>query len=232
MQVDASVVAFATALVAALSACTAYNPQLSATPFYCGSSEPRCPDGYTCQAPGDGSAVCSTVDAMPSAQCAMTGHGVLAAWDLTGQPGTQTSSAASMTLPGVTTLPLARSPALMSSPGQNSISASNWPSAAQPDRGSYFTLSISAPAGCTLSLSAIALDVSSSGTGPASAALATSQDGFAHDVPVSTSAPGDVPLAVSGAPGMIELRIFGYAASGSAGTMRVQNQVSITGEVQ
>ena len=33
-------------LAAALAACNPYNPDLGATPFRCGTSEPRCPDGY------------------------------------------------------------------------------------------------------------------------------------------------------------------------------------------
>jgi hypothetical protein len=45
-----------------LSACNAYSPDLGGTPFLCGTSEPRCPDGYVavdvsvirceCQKPG------------------------------------------------------------------------------------------------------------------------------------------------------------------------------------
>lgn len=37
-------------LIAATAAisCTPYNPDLGLEPFLCGSSEPRCPDGYSC----------------------------------------------------------------------------------------------------------------------------------------------------------------------------------------
>lgn len=39
-------------------ACSPYDPDLGAAPFLCGDSEPRCPDGYTCQMQGSGSEVC------------------------------------------------------------------------------------------------------------------------------------------------------------------------------
>jgi hypothetical protein len=34
--------------IAALAACNPYNPDLGPTPFTCGASEPRCPEGYSC----------------------------------------------------------------------------------------------------------------------------------------------------------------------------------------
>jgi hypothetical protein len=38
-------------------ACSPYDPDLGAAPFLCGDSEPRCPEGYTCQS-GSGGDVC------------------------------------------------------------------------------------------------------------------------------------------------------------------------------
>jgi hypothetical protein len=46
-------------LIAALGACSVYNPNLGATPFLCGDSDPKCPDGYTCGADSTGKMVCS-----------------------------------------------------------------------------------------------------------------------------------------------------------------------------
>ncbi|HEV7557089.1 MAG TPA: hypothetical protein VGO00_16595 [Kofleriaceae bacterium] len=46
-------------LIALVSACSVYNPNLGATPFLCGDSEPRCPDGYSCSADTTGKMVCS-----------------------------------------------------------------------------------------------------------------------------------------------------------------------------
>jgi hypothetical protein len=128
---------------------------------------------------------------------------------------------------GVTTLPLTRSSAVMASAGADSINATNWPTTPQRDQNSYFTLSLTAPVGCKLALSSISLDLLSSSTGPVTAGLATSQDGFTHETPLSTSAPAMVSLSATGQ--TIELRIFGYAAFASSGTMRVQHQLSIMG---
>ncbi len=38
--------------LASLAACDAYDEDLGATPFFCGPTEPRCPDGYACQVDG------------------------------------------------------------------------------------------------------------------------------------------------------------------------------------
>ena len=219
--------------IAALGACTSYDPQLGPTPFFCGDTDPKCPDGYTCQQNSNGSGVCTKSGPTgPGGHCTMGGGGELASWDLTGQPGTQTSSPAGMTLGGVTAQPLSRSAALMPSPGTNCISASNWPTGSQADPSSYYTLSLAVPSGCMLSLSSIQLDMMSSSTGPTSAVLSTSEDGFTQQVPVSTTAPGQVSLSVTATSGMIEIRISGFAALASTGTMRIQNQLVVMGSVQ
>ena len=43
---------------AALAACNPYDPDLGNAPFECGSSEPRCPEGYTCHEYSDMNQVC------------------------------------------------------------------------------------------------------------------------------------------------------------------------------
>ena len=227
-------VVHAVPVLAALGACTPYDPQLGNTPFYCGSADPKCPDGYTCEMSGGGSGVCTKTGGSGSGggHCTMGGGGELAVWDLTGQPGTQTSTPAASTLPGVMAQPIARSIGLMPSPASDSISSYNWPTGSQPDPQSYYTVSISAPSGCSISLSSIAIDIKSSSTGPTSAVLETSEDGFSQTVPVSTTSPGQVSLSVTATSGMLELRVFGYAAAATTGTMRVENQLTIMGTVE
>jgi hypothetical protein len=62
--------------VAALSACSSYNPDLGGAPFLCATDEPRCPEGYACQDDGSSRMVCFSesggiVDAAPVGfQCA------------------------------------------------------------------------------------------------------------------------------------------------------------------
>jgi hypothetical protein len=44
--------------IAAANACTSYSPDLGAAPFLCGTSDPKCPDGYSCVDDGAGKQVC------------------------------------------------------------------------------------------------------------------------------------------------------------------------------
>src|SRR5688500_3064475 len=61
---------------AALAACTSYSPDLGGAPFLCATTEPRCPEGYSCQDDGTNRMVCFSnaggiVDAAPVGfQCA------------------------------------------------------------------------------------------------------------------------------------------------------------------
>lgn len=220
----------------ALGACTGYDPQLGSTPFYCGSADPRCPDGYTCEMSGTGSGVCaqstSGSGTHPGGHCTMGGGGQIALWDLSGSPGDQASNPAAMTLAGVAAQPLTRSATLMATAGTSSINSSNWPTSGQADPASYYTLSLAAPSGCSLQLSGIMVDVKSSSSGPTSGSLATSEDGFSQQLPVSTTTPANVSISVTAMSGMLELRIYGFAAQASTGTMRIENQLVIMGTVQ
>lgn len=47
-------------LVLAVAACSPYDPDFGSTPFLCGQTEPRCPDGYFCIQEADtGRQICS-----------------------------------------------------------------------------------------------------------------------------------------------------------------------------
>jgi hypothetical protein len=48
MRVCLPAIATGAALAAAVGACSPYAPKLSNEPFLCGSSAPKCPDGYSC----------------------------------------------------------------------------------------------------------------------------------------------------------------------------------------
>ena len=168
------------------------------------------------------------VDA-PSNNCAFSG--VLASYSFAAQAGSQATTPAATTAPGLTAGGIARSASVAVASGAGSMNASTWPMTAQLDPAAYYTLAIMPPAGCTLAVTALAIDAKSSGTGPASAAVATSADGFVQTSPVSTAVPSTPTVSVTGAT-TLEIRVYGFAATTSSGTMRLQNQLSITGSMQ
>jgi hypothetical protein len=56
--------------LAALAACTPYDPSLPDAPFLCATDEPRCPDGFVCvtdPGPGNTKEVCRRPDEIPPA---------------------------------------------------------------------------------------------------------------------------------------------------------------------
>ena len=161
--------------------------------------------------------------------CAMQFTGVLATWDFTGQPGDQASTPVSATAPGGVAGDITRAPGLVAMTGAGSINSNSWPTAATLDPSAYYTISLTPPSGCTLSLTAASIDAKASGTGPKSCAVATSDDNFMQTATCSTSTPSVPVLSVSGANGAVEVRIYGYAATGSAGTLRVENTLSLSG---
>ncbi len=217
------------------ASCTPYDPSLPTAPFFCGMTDPKCPDGYMCVANPGGKSVCTTgslpgmIDAgVPPGGCtAFTG--ALATWNLASEAGSQVSSAAASTATGVTAGSLTRAPGLTAAAGTGSINASGWPTSSAIDPTKYFTLSVTPPSGCKLAITSLSVDAKSSGTGPASGAVATSADSFAASSPMMTSTPDTVSLTVANASGMIELRIYGFAATAGTGTMRVQNDLIVNG---
>jgi len=67
-------------VLTAAAACSPFNPELGETPYLCGTEDPVCPEGYTCQDTGSGRMVylgeggMITVDAaVPGFQCADDG---------------------------------------------------------------------------------------------------------------------------------------------------------------
>ena len=221
--------------------CSPYDPNLSGTPFLCGSADMACPDGYACVVTG-GRSVCTSEagsaggdagsgSGSGSGTCTMPFSGVLATWTFVGQPGTQTATNAATTATGVTASAITRAPALAAAAGLDSISAGGWPQSGALDSQSYFTASVTAPTGCHIVITQIDVDAKASNTGPAMAAVGTSADAFAATVPVSTTTPSS-PALTATATGQLEVRFFGFAATATGGTLRIQNMLGFTGRVQ
>jgi hypothetical protein len=75
------------------------------------------------------------------------------------------------------------------------------------------------------------IDAKASGTGPASGAIATSADTYATNKTVSTAAPGSIAITTMSS-SMIELRVYGWAATATGGTLRLQNTLVVDGELR
>ncbi len=169
--------------------------------------------------------------------CPTPSTGTLLTFDFTGEKGNQISTAAASSAAGITAGAISRSQSLVAASANNSLSSDHWAlvtdaSMQSPDPGKYLTFTINADPKCLLDLSSIAIDTQSSNTGPASASVATSADKFVGMSAVPVNKSSSIALAVTGANGLVEVRIYGYAATGSTGTMRVQNKLTVSGTLR
>jgi hypothetical protein len=197
-----------------------------------GRSDEPLVDGSVADAPMTTGSEMRPSDATPSGTCAQAFTGTLATWTFAGAAGTQASTPVATMANGITAGPVTRAAALTAVAGANSINSSNWPVAATRDLTKYYAFTVSPPAGCTLSISGITVDARSSGTGPVSAQISTSTDSYAATTSASTTAAGLVAMAVMDAPAMVEVRVYGYAASATGGTMRLQTTLSVDGQLK
>ena len=213
---------------------TAPAPKLDAgkgtsTPTLPGGDDPLPPDEDAGTATDSSTPIVDAgKDSAPTSACAFTGE--LVAYDLTMVVGTS-DLAATSTGGKVSTTSLSRAGVTAVSSSQ-AMNASDW-SLGAADPAKRYVFSVTPPAGCSIKLTSLSVDLKASGTGPTSAAVATSLDGFASmKTTTVTTAGGAATVSLSGtASSTIEIRVLGYDASSSAGTMRIQNTLSLTGQV-
>ena len=112
------------------------------------------------------------------------------------------------------------------------MNASDWPTGGADDT-KHYVFTVTPPAGCSIKLTSLSIDLKASASGPSSAAVATSVDGFASMKPATvTTAGGASTVTLSGtSSSAIEIHVLGYNASSSAGTMRIETTLSLTGQV-
>lgn len=216
-------------LVVMLAGCaTATSPQNNAnTDAHVTDTMPGT-DGHATDAALHDSTVLPDV---PAGSCATPTSGVLASWNLAAAIGSQVSTPSSSAATGITAGPISRASGLTAAAGAGSINSSNWPISATLDATKYYTVTLTPPSGCLLDLTAMAIDGKASASGPNTAKVATSADSFAATSGVAVTTPSTPALAVAGATGMIELRIYGYGATATSGTFRVQNTLTISGSL-
>lgn len=168
----------------------------------------------------------STTKDSGNSNCAFSG--TLATFDLTGEPGNQTSTAVKSTAKGVTAGALTRASTITATSGVNSINGSNWATSSSADATRYYTFSLTPPSGCSLAIDTLTISTHASGTGPTNAALATSDDAFAAKTTFTVGSAKPA-VAVSGASGAVEVRVYGYGATSAGGTFRIDGTLTITG---
>ena len=157
--------------------------------------------------------------------------GTLVTYDFTGQPGNQTSTSATSSMAGITATAIDRASTVTAVSGANSINGSNWSTGAL-DTTRYFSFTLTPPASCTLDITSIAIDTKTSSSGPSSASVATSADAFASHATFSLNTSANATLSVSGSTKAVEIRVYGYNASGTSGTARIQNTLTATGALK
>lgn len=173
-------------------------------------------------APGDSSSTCP--------QHGFTG--ALVTFDLTGQTGSEASVAATSSATGITGGALTRATALAAVSGADSINSSGWSTAAMADKTLYYAFSVTPSAGCTVNLASLAIQTAASGTGPAHFDVGTSVDNYtALSTAYAGTSTDTVTLSASAA-GAITIHVFGYGATGSTGTMRIESTMTLMGSIE
>lgn len=160
--------------------------------------------------------------------CSFTG--VLAKYDLSGLSGSAAKADVTTVNGGITATSIVRNNVAAAS-ASGALNASGWPTAAALDPAKYFSLTLTAPAGCAFKTSTVVVDLKASGSGPANGSVATSGDAFASTTGASTAgAAVTLPIVVDTAAGQtLEVRIYGYGATAASGTLRVDNALTING---
>jgi len=181
---------------------------------------------------GDGGNSGPQDSATASGSCASPFTGVLATWDFSGAAGNQDSTPSSSTATGVSAGDVARSSSLTPTAGTDSINSSNWTTGGSADTTRFYTFGLQPPSGCSMSLKSLAIDTKASSTGPGAAAVATSDDNFTQMSTFDPSSSATSTLSVDASTSMVELRVYGYSASGAAGTLRIQNTLTVSGSLQ
>jgi hypothetical protein len=173
------------------------------------------------------------IDAPPgdaASTCVAHGFaGALAVFDFTGATGTEPTLSATSSA-GLTTSVIKRSTALTATAGADSMNSTGWGLTSTADKTAYLTFTVTPATGCALGFVSLAVDVKSSTTGPSKGAVGTSADSFTSLGTFAGDGTATVSIStVTEATGAVEVRIYGYGATSSAGTMRVQNKLTLYG---
>ena len=165
--------------------------------------------------------------------------GTLGNFATTGLSGVSVSIAASNVAPNATFSNLTRGSGLTATSVTNAFNSSGWTTAASPDANDYYEFTITPHTAHQFSASELRIGLQRSSTGPPNVVLRTSLDAFTSNIgPIIT--PPIAPVAVAtfvfdltGVAGLqnsstpVTLRLYGYGASSSAGTLRIERVTTV-----
>jgi hypothetical protein len=166
--------------------------------------------------------------------CAAHGFsGTLVTYAFAGELGSEGSVAAASSSPGVAGGALSRSSGITPQSGADSINSYGWAQTSSADGTKNYTLTLTPASGCTVTVSSLSIATSASMTGPAKADVATSADGFSpHQAAFTPGGTATPSLAGVSGSGPIELRIYGFAATSTTGTLRISGTFTVSGSIQ
>ncbi|MCK6692177.1 MAG: hypothetical protein L6Q97_08760, partial [Thermoanaerobaculia bacterium] len=165
------------------------------------------------------------------------------AWELSPQPGNQASSNATTTAAGISAGVLGRGAGLTPQAGAGSINASGWFSSSTPTtladaiaNNDYYEFTLPVQSGYLASVTGVGVIVRSSSTGPNTATLRSSADGFSANlgtIPITTaSVLNNISVNLTNLSGTITFRLYGYGGAAnpgsnpaSGGTFRIGSSV-------
>ncbi len=159
---------------------------------------------------------------------------VIAAWDMSGQPGDQGSMSATSSSSGIGAASIGRGDSLNASSGSDSFNSSGWSGS---ETGDYISFSLTVDEGYLLHLASLELITRSSNTGPGSLGLFSSLDGFSAQLGSIEQSGSDVLSSsidlspLGGFAGGIEFRLLelgntqadGVGDTSASGTFRLLN---------
>lgn len=191
-----------------------------------------CGDGVTQTVNGE---TCDDGNTIGGDGCSAICHievGANVTFSFTGAVGSETTFPAdAVTTPGLALRPeMSRGPGATAAAAGNAFSGTSWNTAAL-DPTAYYSFTITPSSTTALTLLNLALDDQKSGTGPTTAVIRSSLDGFTADLVTFTThtaiATGHTTLPLGAAfanlTAPVELRIFGFGATAAGGTWRIDN---------
>lgn len=157
----------------------------------------------------------------------------LATYNFTGATGDQPSQPVTSTNTNITASDITRGSSLTANPGANSFNSKGWVGASL-DPTKYYEFTLTPNSGYIIRPSSLSLIVQRSSTGPTNYSLTASVGGGAEttlssDVLTGTSNITINPSTTISTPQSIRFRLYAWGASSSAGTLRLNNTVTVFG---